>query len=188
MREGEGDAAGLGLVEPSGCHKIKGSTNTLGAKPAGAERAGGAATPKPSMGTAPGIAGGVAGTTLGATTAPAPLGDWGGRGSTPVTGAGGCFGEAVWARTGAASKAITAAAPRVIGRFWPMVALKVCRKNLATKAQSHSTCRRRAGPAQVHQACSLRKPMAPTSSSVKWSISASVVVKARLARAEPDRP
>ena len=105
-----------------------------------------------------------------------------------MTGAGGGFGEAVWARTGAASDAITAAAPRVIGRLWTMVALKACRKNLATKTQSHYTCSRRAGPAHVHQECSLRKPMAPTSSSVKWSISASVVVKARLARAEPLRP
>ena len=67
MNEGEGDAAGLGLVEPSGCHKIKGSTNTLGPKPAGADRAGGAATPKPSMGTAPDFGGGVAETTLGVT-------------------------------------------------------------------------------------------------------------------------
>ena len=77
VTEGEGDAAGLGLVEPSGCHKIKGSTKTLGAKPAGADRASGAATPKPSLGTAAGFAEGVAGTTLGATTAPAPSGDWG---------------------------------------------------------------------------------------------------------------
>jgi hypothetical protein len=82
----EGDAAGLGLVEPSGCHKIKGSTNTLGAKPAGAkpagadravaDRAGGSATPKPSLGIAPDFAGGVAGTTLGVpNTDAAPLGD-----------------------------------------------------------------------------------------------------------------
>ena len=77
----EWDAAGRGLVEPSGCHKIKGSTNTLGAKPAGADRAGadragGAATPKPSLGTAPDFAGGVAGTTLGVpNTDAAPLGD-----------------------------------------------------------------------------------------------------------------
>ncbi|MFN9385777.1 MAG: hypothetical protein ACK6BU_02315 [Cyanobacteriota bacterium] len=72
----EGDAAGLGLVEPSGCHKIKGSTNALGAKPAGADRAGGAATPKPSLGIAPDFAGGVAGTTLGVpNTDAAPLGD-----------------------------------------------------------------------------------------------------------------
>lgn len=78
MPEEKGDAVGLGLVEPSGCHKIKGSTNTLGAKPAGADRAGGAATPKPSIGTAPDFAGGVAGTTLGVPTSDAaPLGDWG---------------------------------------------------------------------------------------------------------------
>ncbi|MFN7872447.1 MAG: hypothetical protein ACK5QQ_09670 [Cyanobacteriota bacterium] len=74
----EGDAAGLGLVEPSGCHKIKGSTNALGAKPAGADRAGGATTPKPSRGTATDFAGGVAGTTLGVpNTDAAPLWDWG---------------------------------------------------------------------------------------------------------------
>ena len=79
----EGDAAGLGLVEPSGCHKINGSTDTLGAKPAGADRAGadragGAATPKPSMGTTHDFAGGIAGTTLGVTTTDAaPLVDWG---------------------------------------------------------------------------------------------------------------
>ena len=78
MNEGEGDAAGLGLVEPSGCHKIKGSTNTLGAKPAGADRAGGSATSKSSMGTAPDFAEGVTGATLGVTTTDsAPLRDWG---------------------------------------------------------------------------------------------------------------
>ena len=105
--------AGLGLVEPSGCHKINGSTTALGGKPVGADRGGGAATPKPSLGPLVGLARGVAGLAKGVV------------GAEPVAGVGDAVG--VWARTGAASKAITAAAPRVIGWFGPMVALPLCR-------------------------------------------------------------
>ena len=139
--------ADLGVVEPSGCHRINGSANTWGAKPAGADRAGGTGAPKPLLGPTVGWAKGVAGARPGATTAGGPLGARGWRGSPSEPGAGVADGVGIWARTGAASKAITAAAPRVIGWFWPMVALKVCRKNLATKAPSHSTCRRWERPA-----------------------------------------
>jgi len=41
---------------------------------------------------------------------------------------------------------------------------------------------------EASQLCSRRNPIVPTSSSAKRSISASVVVKPRLARAVPERP
>ena len=125
----EGGLAGadLGVVEPSGCQRINGSTNTWGVKPAGADRAEGAGAPKPLMGPTVGLDKGVAGARPGATTAGGPLGARGWRGSPSEPGAGVAAGVGVWARTGAASKAITAAAPRVIGWFWPMVALPLCR-------------------------------------------------------------
>jgi hypothetical protein len=116
--------ADLGVVEPSGCQRINGSTDTWGAKPAGADRAGGAGASKPLMGPTAGWDKVVAGAGPGAITAGGPLEARGWLGSPPEPVAGGV---GVWARTGAASKAITAAAPRVIGWFWPMVALPLCR-------------------------------------------------------------